>query len=144
MPVWYIVFQVRWRKLKRKSINREWVINSCNDCVLYYLNFRNFNFKIVWKLREKFFAHKLQRRWGNGIYSDLETKSCSKENIAVPSFLTLHTTPTTKETFPLIFKKKQYIPQKITLNYTLQRHSNLMITVCIVSHTIHISITHTI
>jgi hypothetical protein len=94
------------------------VVNSCNDCVLYYLNFRNFNLKIVRKLREKFFAYKLQRGWGNGIYIDLEIKSCSKENIAVPSFLTLHTTLTTEETFPLIFKKKQYIPQKITLNYT--------------------------
>jgi len=56
---------------------------------------------------KKFFAYKLQGGWGNGIYIDLEIKSCSKENIAVPSFLTLHTNRKTKQTFPLVLKKKQ-------------------------------------
>jgi hypothetical protein len=54
----------------------------------------------------KKFAYNLKRGWGNEIYIDLEIKSCSKENIAVPSFLTLHTTSKTKETFLLIFNKK--------------------------------------
>jgi len=55
----------------------------------------------------------------NGIYLDLQIKSCSKKVIRIPSFLTLHktyqthTTQTTTEEFPLILKKKQEIPQKI-------------------------------
>jgi len=55
----------------------------------------------------KHFAYNLKRRCGIGIYIGTEIKSCSKENIATPSFLTLHTTRKTKETFSRILKKKE-------------------------------------
>jgi len=49
------------------------------------------------KLRKiHFFAYKLKRGRGNGIYIHLENKSCSKEFIEVTSFLSLHKTHTTK------------------------------------------------
>jgi len=54
-----------------------------------------------------FIAYNQQKEWGNGIYIDLDIKSCSKENIAVPSFLNLHTTRKTKEAISVILKKKQ-------------------------------------
>jgi len=81
-------------KLKRNCINREWVVNCCNYCVLYCLSSRNFKLKIDRKLRETTsFAYNLKNGLGNGIYIDLENKSCSKEGIAVTSFLTV-TKPT--------------------------------------------------
>jgi hypothetical protein len=47
-------------KFKRNSINRVWVVNSCNQCALYYLNFRNFKLKIELKLGKTIcFAYKL-------------------------------------------------------------------------------------
>jgi len=49
----------------------------------------------------------------------------SKENIAVHSFLTLHTTQTTTEAISLILKKKNQIPQKIC------RHINSNYCVCL-------------
>jgi hypothetical protein len=54
-----------------------------------------------------FFAYNLKSGRGIGIYIDFEIKSYSKENIAVSSFLTLHTTRKTKEAFPLILNNKQ-------------------------------------
>jgi hypothetical protein len=56
---------------------------------------------VVRKLSENIFAYKLKRGWGNGIYIDLENKSCSKERIELASFLTLHKTHTTKKSNPL-------------------------------------------
>ena len=105
--------------MKRYSINRNWVVHSCNHCVLYCLSSNNFKLKRVPKLRETHFcAYNLERGLWNGIYIDLEIRSCSKESLTVPSFLTLHkthkthTTQTTKGSFPLIIKKKQEIHQK--------------------------------
>ena len=113
---WYIVLQGDKWELKRYSIKRKWVVNSCNHCVLYCLSCWYFKLKIVPKLREAHIcAYNLERGLWNGIYVDLEIRSCSKEGITLPSFVTLHksqTTQTTKQEFPLILKKKQEIHQK--------------------------------
>jgi len=54
-----------------------------------------------------FFAYNLQEGWRNGIYICIEIKSCSKESIAVLSFLTLHITYKTTEAISLILKKEE-------------------------------------
>ena len=48
-------FKINEGKLNTNSINREWVVNGCNHCVLYCFNYRNFKLKIVWKLLETHF-----------------------------------------------------------------------------------------
>jgi len=84
--------------LKRNSVNKEFVVNSCNHCVFYYLISGNFEHKIFRKLGEiHFLAYKRKRGRGNGFYIDLENKSCYKEDISIHCFLTLHKTHTTKE-----------------------------------------------
>jgi hypothetical protein len=75
---------------------------------IFYFNFRNINVKIFRKCRETHLvAYELKTGWGNPIYVDLDINSCSKQVIAVPSFLTLYNTHTTTDAISLIRKKKQ-------------------------------------
>jgi hypothetical protein len=88
-------FKINEGKLKTNSINRECVANSCNHCVLYYFNYRNFKFRIVRKLREThFLPTALIVDWEMECTSIYKSKSCSKKGIRMPSFLTLHKTHT--------------------------------------------------
>ena len=93
------------KKLKRYSINKYWGEKCCKNFALFYFNFTNVNFKIFRKWHETHLvAYDVITWWGNPIYIGLEIKSCSKQDIAVASLLTLHTTHTTTEAISLISK----------------------------------------